>query len=109
MREKVYGWVSGRKILVGEVDGRVFEKEITAKSIFRNSQSWGTEKEVIEELKRRGVEVIRLKRRDTGEILEIRFSVFLEHAFSLKLPGKREQMLTQLKHFEKKEPAWSAS
>ena len=102
MREKVYLWVSGRKILVGWMKGKVFEKEITERSIFRNSLSWGTEKEVIEELERRGVETIRLVRRDSGEILEIPLAGFLEHAFLLKLPGKSEQMLVQLKHFERR-------
>jgi len=107
MRGGVYGWVSGRKVLVGGVEGRVFEKEMTAKSVFRSSQAWGRERKVIEELKRRGVEGIRLKRRDSGEILEIPLAGFLEHAFSLKLPGKREQMLTQLQHFKKAVIRWS--
>jgi hypothetical protein len=46
--------------------------------------------------------MIRLVRRDSGEILEIPLAGFLEHAFLLKLPGKSEQMLTQLKHFERR-------
>ena len=99
MREKVYLWVSGRKILVGWMKGKVFEKEITERSIFRNSLSWGTEKEVIEELERRGVEMIRLLHKDTGEVLEISLAEFLAHAFLLALPGKPPQLLAQLKHF----------
>jgi hypothetical protein len=102
MREKVYLWVSGRKILVGWMKGKVFEKEITERSIFRNSLSWGTEKEVIEELERRGVEMIRLLHKDTGEVLEISLAEFLAHAFLLALPGKPPQLLAQLKHFERR-------
>ena len=100
MREPVYARVDGRKIFAGWVDGRIFEKEITERSIFRNSHSWGTEKEVIEELLRRGVETIRLVRKDTGEVYEIPLSKFLARAFTLNLSGS-EQLLCQLKHFEK--------
>lgn len=99
MREPIFTVVDGRKIFAGWVDGKVFEKEITERSIFRNSKAWGTEREVIEELGHRGVRVIRLIRKDTGEVLEIPLSKFLKRAFSLRLPGKPEQLLVQLKHF----------
>ncbi|MBC7218223.1 MAG: hypothetical protein H5U36_08845 [Candidatus Caldatribacterium sp.] len=99
MREPVFTEVEGRKIFAGWIDGEVFEKEITKRSIFRNSKAWGTEKEVIEKLKSRGVRVIRLIRKDTGEVLEIPLFKFLERAFPLRLPGKPEQLLVQLKHF----------
>ena len=108
MREPLYTKVDGRKIFAGWVDGKVFEKEITERSIFRNSLSWGTEKEVIEELERRGVEMIRLLHKDTGEVLEISLAEFLAHAFLLALPGKPPQLLAQLKHFERRVPEWSA-
>lgn len=97
--EPVYTKIEGRKIFAGWVKGKVFEKEITERSIFRNSHSWGTEKDVVEELARRGVEKIRLVRKDTGEVLEIPLERFLERAFTLKLPGKPPQLLCQLKHF----------
>lgn len=103
--------VNGRKIVAGWVKGKVFKKVVTERSIFRNSCSWGTEKEVVEELVRRGVETIRLVRKDTGETLEIPLSEFLEHAFLLELPGKPPQLLCQLKHFVvvRGSAAWSAS
>lgn len=97
--EPVYARVDGRKVFAGWVKGEVFEKEITGRSIFRNSNSWGTEKDVVEELSRRGVERIRLVRKDTGEVLEIPLEKFLERAFVLELPGKPPQLLCQLKHF----------
>ncbi|MGQ9623529.1 MAG: hypothetical protein ACUVTO_08905 [Candidatus Caldatribacteriaceae bacterium] len=100
MKEAVFTDIDGRKTSTGWVDGKVFEKEITERSIFRNSHAWGTEKEVIEKLKQRGVKVIRLIRKDTGEVLEISMEKFLKRAFSLRLPGKPEQLLVQLKHFE---------
>jgi hypothetical protein len=107
MREPVYARVDGWKIFAGWVDGKVFEKVITERSIFRNSHSWGTEKEVVAELLRRGVETIRLLRKDTGEVLEISLQKFLAHAFSINLTGS-EQLLVQLKHFERRVPEWSA-
>ena len=107
MREPVYTKVDGRKIFAGWVKGKVFEKEITERSIFRNSLSWGTEKEVIEDLERQGIETIRLLCKDTGEVLEISLQKFLAHAFSINLTGS-EQLLVQLKHFERRVPEWSA-
>lgn len=97
--------------MFGKVRGEVYEKTITERSIFRNSHSWGTEREVIEELQRLGVKTIRLVRKDTGEILEIPLSTFLKHAFTLRLPGKPPQLLCQLKHFAVRGRAfqWSAS
>ena len=97
--------------MYGRIRGKTYERTITERSIFRNSHSWGTEKEVIEELVRRGVERIRLIRKDTGEILEIPLEKFLKRAFTLKLPGKPPQLLCQLKHFTVHGRAfqWSAS
>lgn len=85
--------------MFGKIKGEVYEKHITERSIFRNSHSWGTEQDLVEELARRGVEVIRLVRKDTGEVLEIPLQKFLEHAFTLRLPGKPPQLLCQLRHF----------
>lgn len=97
--------------MFGKIKGEVYERHITERSIFRNSQSWGTEKEVFEELLRRGVKRIRLLRRDTREVLEIPLEKFLEHAFTLHLPGKPPQLLCQLKHFIAQGGSfqWSAS
>ena len=103
MREPVYARVDGRKIFAGWIEGKVFEKVITERSIFRNSHSWGTEKEVVAELLRRGVETIRLLHKDTGEVYEIPLQRFLACAFTLNLSGS-EQLLAQLKHFERKVP-----
>lgn len=97
--EPVYANIDGRKVFVGWVKGRVFEKEITERSIFRNSRSWGTEEAVIAALVQRGVETIRLIRKETREVLEIPLAEFLERAFCLELPGKPPQLLVQLKHF----------
>lgn len=85
--------------MFGKIKGEVYEKHITERSIFRNSHSWGTEKDLVEELVRQGVETIRLVKRDTGEVFEIPLAKFLEHAFILRLPGKPPQLLCQLRHF----------
>ncbi|MGB9553542.1 MAG: hypothetical protein ACP5Q4_09895 [Candidatus Caldatribacteriaceae bacterium] len=97
--------------MFGKIKDDVYEKAITERSIFRNSNSWGTEKEVLEELRRRGVKVIRLLRRDTREVLEIPLGEFLEHAFTLHLPGKPPQLLCQLRHFKERgrDTSWNAS
>ncbi len=100
MRETVFANIEGRKIFVGWIEEKVFEKEITERSIFRNSRSWGTEKEVIDKLKKRGIKKIRLYKKDSNEIFEIPFSKFLDRAFILDFPGKSEQLLCQLKHFD---------
>jgi len=100
MRELVFSNVEGRKIFVGWIDGEVFEKEITERSIFKNSRSWGTEKEVINRLKNREIKKIRLYKKDSNEIFEISLSKFLDRAFLLDFPGKPEQLLCQLKHFD---------
>jgi len=101
MRETVFANIEGRKIFAGFItEGRVFEKEITERSIFRNSRSWGTEKEVIDKLKKRGVKKIRLLKKDSSEVYEISLDDFINHAFILDFPGKPEQLLVQLKHFD---------
>ena len=100
MRETVFANMEGRKIFVGWIEGEVFEKEITERSLFRNSRSWGTEKEVIDKLKKRGVKKIRLLKKDSNEVYEISLADFINHAFILDFPGKPEQLLCQLKHFD---------
>ena len=100
MRETVFANIEGRKIFAGFIRNEVFEKEITERSIFRNSRSWGTEKEVIDKLKKRGVKKIRLLKKDSSEVYEISLDDFINHAFILDFPGKPEQLLVQLKHFD---------
>ena len=88
--ERVYTEVEGRKVFLGFVEDGVFRKDVTQRSIFRNSTAWGTEKSVIEKLKEKGVKIIRLSFLDTGEVLKIPLERFQKCAFSLRLPGKEE-------------------
>ncbi|AEM73572.1 hypothetical protein [Caldicellulosiruptor acetigenus] len=104
---KVYNKCLGREVTAGYYNSstKVFYKAVSTHSKLLVLNAYGIEKCVVEELKKRGCELIRIKEVNTGNVFEIDFEKFVEKAILRTFGNSTEQYYLPLKYFTKVEKA----